>query len=460
MLEELIARFEKHAPLSIMARVTPEHTLAPQWIDEVFANSSRKQYTRELLFSTVIGLMSEVTPGFSSSLHAAASRKEDLPVSITALYSKINRTEPDIMRALVQANARRLSPLMERMPVSPALPGWRVRIVDGNHLPSGEKRLAALRGKPGAALPGHALVVYDPDTSLVSDIVAIEDAYAQERSCMAPLLEIAQPGELWIADRNFCTAKDVQGWDQAGSHFIVREHLRHPRLREEGEWSEGVRIDTGEVSEQPVWPEAYEPRCAWRRIGLKLERPAKGGDQAIWLWSNLPASVSCETIAGLYRKRWKIEGIFQRLESVLQSEIRTLGNPRAALLGFTVGVLAYNALSVMKRSIEHAHAGSAAPGDAPLDVSTWYLAHEIRSQYEGMMVALPARHWLPWTDAGAQQTVERLLELALNVNIRHVRTRKREPKVRKPEQKCLSRTEGSAHFSTAREIEMYSKKAR
>ena len=124
MLEELIARFEKHAPPGIKARGTLEHALSPGWIDEVFSNSSRKQYTRELLFSTVIGLMSEVTLGFSSSRHSAASRKEDLPVSITALYNKISRTEPDIMRALVQANAKHLSPLMERMPVSPALRGW------------------------------------------------------------------------------------------------------------------------------------------------------------------------------------------------------------------------------------------------------------------------------------------------------------------------------------------------
>ena len=48
--------------------------------------------------------------------------------------------------------------------------------------------------------------------------------------------------------------------------------------------------------------------------------------------------VSTQTIARLYRKRWRIEGTFQRLESVLASEIRSFWHPRAALRGFAVAV--------------------------------------------------------------------------------------------------------------------------
>ena len=53
-----------------------------------------------------------------------------------------------------------------------------------------------------------------------------------------------------------------------------------------------------------------------------------------------------------YRRRWCVEGMFQRLEAALQSEIRSLGHPRAALLGFAVAVLAYNVLAVLQRCIE------------------------------------------------------------------------------------------------------------
>ena len=58
------------------------------------------QYVRELLFSTVVELMTLVVLGLRPSLHAAA-RRSDLPVSLTALHDKINHTEPEVLRALV-----------------------------------------------------------------------------------------------------------------------------------------------------------------------------------------------------------------------------------------------------------------------------------------------------------------------------------------------------------------------
>lgn len=56
----------------------------------------------------------------------------------------------------------------------------------GSYLQASEKRLAPLRGFRGAALPGHALVIYDADSALVCDIVACEDAYESKRPGPAP----------------------------------------------------------------------------------------------------------------------------------------------------------------------------------------------------------------------------------------------------------------------------------
>lgn len=93
----------------------------------------------------------------------------------------------------------------------------------------------------------------------------------------------------------------------------------------------------------------------WWRIKIALHTPTACGDAAIVLWSNLPAEIKATTIAQLYRKRWRIEGMFGRLESVPGSEIKTLGHPGAALPGFAVAVLAYNVLTLLKQFIEHAH---------------------------------------------------------------------------------------------------------
>ena len=219
-----------------MARVALEHALPSDWIDAVFEEHRQRQYSRELLFSAVIELVTLVSLGLRPSLHAAARTLERLPVSIGALYDKVNRTEPGVLRALVRGSAERLRPVTTGWDGGASLPGWQLRVLDGNHLPASEKRLAPLREHRGAALPGHTLVVYDPDRGLVTDIVPSEDAHRSERAAVAPLLDSARPGQLWIADRQFCTRTILLGWQAAQASFLVREHGRHPQLAPEGPW--------------------------------------------------------------------------------------------------------------------------------------------------------------------------------------------------------------------------------
>lgn len=138
-----------------------------------------------------------------------------------------------LVRALVQQSLVRLSEVLTPMmkDKAPTVPGYCLRIVDGNHLPASEKRLKPLRGFRGAALLGHSLVVYDPDLDLVVDLVPCEDAHAQDRSLMQTAQSQAQPEDLWIVDCNFSTRRIFCGLHGRGSSFIVREHgcTPHPR---------------------------------------------------------------------------------------------------------------------------------------------------------------------------------------------------------------------------------------
>ena len=98
MWSEVLERFERHAPVSVMARVALEQALPAGWIDEVFEASRQRQYPRELMMSSVVELMMLVSLGLRPSLHAAARKLEQLPVSLAALYDKVNRTEPAVLR--------------------------------------------------------------------------------------------------------------------------------------------------------------------------------------------------------------------------------------------------------------------------------------------------------------------------------------------------------------------------
>ena len=155
------------------------------------------------------------------SLHAAARKMEVLLVTLAALYEKVNRTEPAILRALVRGSAERLAPVTAAVDSSAILPGWRLRVLDRNHLPT---------------------------------------------------------------------------------------------------------------------------------------------------------YIGAQQIAALYRTHWCIEGMFQRLEGVLRSEVRSLGHPRAALLGFAVAVLAYNVLALLQRCVEQAHQDQGPPPEG----FTYHLALHIR----------------------------------------------------------------------------------
>ena len=230
MWAEVLARFEKKVPASVMTKVVLEQAVPAEWVDQVFEEHRQRQYPRELLFSTIVELMSLVSLGLRPSLHAAARQMEDLPVSLAALYDKVSRTEPALLRALVTGSAKRLAPTIKELGYSATLPGWQLRVVDGNHLPSSEKRLGALRRERGAARPGFSVVVYDPDLDQVVDLQPCEDAYASERVGVLPLLEKASAGQLWMADRLYCTLPVMQACADTEASFIIREQSKHPRL--------------------------------------------------------------------------------------------------------------------------------------------------------------------------------------------------------------------------------------
>lgn len=114
MFDAVLARFVASCPVAVLAHLTMQRALRAEWIDAVFAAEAEQQYTRALLFSTVVDLMGLVALGLRPSLHAAAREAladGTLGVSLQALYEKVNHTEPAVLRALVRASAARLAPV-------------------------------------------------------------------------------------------------------------------------------------------------------------------------------------------------------------------------------------------------------------------------------------------------------------------------------------------------------------
>jgi IS4 transposase len=422
-LDAVLARFIERSPVTVMAQVTLARALDAAWMDALFEEHRQRQYSRELMFSTVVDLMATVAVGIQPSVHAAAQAREDLPVSLAALYDKINNTEPSLARALVAESAKRIEPVAKavRSTRTRLCPGYRIRVLDGNHLPSTQKRLAPLRGLRGAALPGHSLVVYDPDAQVVIDLVPCEDAHTQERTLMPSLLAAAQPGELWIADRNFSTTGIFAGWHRRDAMFIVREHGSSPNPTVLGKLRKVGRVQAGTIHEQDVEIQDEQGPIRLRRVELHLDQPTEDGETIIRILSNLPSTKTAEEVAELYRRRWTIEGMFQWLEAVLHSEVRTLGYPRAALLAFAVAIVAFNVLSTIQSAVERQH-------DVQDGLSLYYVANEIKVSYHGMMIAVPSEAWHRYDNLSDEDLSRALLDVAGHVNPRTLRKHPRGPK--------------------------------
>jgi hypothetical protein len=448
ILSDIFERFVEESPVSVMARATLENALTPTAVDALFEDVAAEQYTRELLFSDVVDLMAMVVCKIRPSINNAYKKHaQALGVTRQAVYDKINRTEPQVAAALVRHSAAAIAPVIAAMGGgrAPWLPGYRVRILDGSHLPGTEHRLKPLRTERAAALPGQALVVFDPEAMLVIDAIGCEDGHAQERSMTEEILALVRPGEVWVGDRNFCTTPLLFGIVGRGGSFVIRQHGSTLTWEPAGPREAKGRCDTGAIFEQRVrLTDPAGRSLVLRRITVELDRPTRDGDRAIHILTDLPEEVAdAIAIANLYRGRWTLETAFQEIEATLRGEIDTLAYPRAALFGLCVALVAYNVMSAVKAALRSVHGAEAVDGG----VSSWDLAEEASATSRGMRIAIPKDEWVVFHGMPPCELGRVLCDLARRVRLSEYRKQPRGPKKPKPE-----KASGYAkkHLATAR----------
>lgn len=428
VFEKLLARF----PLPMMARMLLERALDPAHIDNLFEKAAIRQYTHRALFSDIVALLSTVTMRIHRSVNAAYHQhKHRLGVSFVALYGKLKRLEPGIVAELVHDNGVRMSEIITHLnaELPPLVRGYRARIVDGNALGATEHRLKVLRETRSGALPGKSLVVLDHERDVMAHMIPCEDGHAQERSLFGALAKLVQAGELWIADRNFCTKWLLKRITEAGGAFLIRQHgkLRCTELTKlvaTGKCSDGAR-----VSEQLVRIGFEEEAVVARRIVVYLKEPTRDGDRQIAILTSLPTEAAdAARVAELYRKRWRLETAFQNLTVTLRCEIEGLGHPRAALFAFAVALMSANLLAAIRAALRAAHGQ-----DAEERVSTYAMVDDLQGSFRGTEYVSDFVEWKIFSTMSLLEFLEVLLRCAKNVDISRypkAPTRRRERKAR------------------------------
>jgi IS4 transposase len=424
-----------------------ENALNPRLLDQLFEDHAERQYTRELLFSSIVELMSVVVCGIRPSINAAYI-KNAVPInaSLTALYRKIERIETPIGSAMVGRSAERLASVIRAMGngLTPFLTGYRTKILDGNHLAKTEHRIKELRTMRAGALPGHALVVFDPELMLAIDVVLCEDGHAQERSLLDQILETVAAKDLWIADRNFCTTGFLFGIAGRGGSFVIRQHSSTLHYTPVGKRKARGRVATGTVFEQTL--RATNPEgevLLLRRVTVILDKPTRDGDTEIDVLTNLPVrAANARLIAEIYRRRWTIETAFQEMEKTLKGEIKELGYPKAALFSFCVALLSYNVMSAVKAALRAAHGA-----EETETVSGFYLADEVKMNHRGMIRAIPKDEWVEFQEMSPMELAGLLVTWARTVPLSEYRKSARGPKKPKPEKQSGAKI---SHVATSK----------
>jgi hypothetical protein len=179
--DQILDHFEQKSPFAVLVRVILQRLLPPSKLDKLFADTAVKQYQRELLFSSLMMLMLEVVLRSSPTINHSYNRhKDEVGVSINAVYDKLKNLEPNITAELVRYSVRQLRPFQQimRAEAPPLLPGYRVLVIDGNKFSGTEHRLKETREHQASPLTGRVLAILEPQSRMFVDIIPCEDGHA------------------------------------------------------------------------------------------------------------------------------------------------------------------------------------------------------------------------------------------------------------------------------------------
>jgi hypothetical protein len=433
-----------------MVRGTLERVFDPEKLERVFSDNALLQYTREWTFTQCVGLMSDVVFRIVPSVGAwYKAHHDEIPVTRQAVYDKLKHLELPTAAGLVAYAGRELGACLQRMPSPPPplLAGYRVRVLDGNHLAGTEHRVKALRRYRAAALPGHALVFYDPQWDVATEVIPCEDAYAQERSLLPEVVPMVAKQDCIVADRNFCTLGFLFGVARQGAFFVIRHHaanvVGHPQSPRRGVGHDAKGQALYEQSLCLTEPDTGATLVV-RRVTVQLHTPTRDGDTELHILTNLPViAAPAALISALYADRWTIETAFHHLTVDLACEVDTLGYPKAALFGFCVALVAYNVVALVKGALRAAHGAEYVEEQ----LSMYYLTLEVAQVTPGMEIAVEAEAWEVFRHMSTAEFTTILVAIAQRLDTKKYTKHKRGPK--KPPPNKLS-GKRQTHVSTAR----------
>jgi hypothetical protein len=233
-----------------------------------------------------------------------------------------------------------------------------VLALDGKKIKHVAHRLKILRSVRGQVLAAKIAVALDLSTGLVvamsahpdgevSDAPLVPDLLTQVRAC-------TRGSRLWVEDRQFCDLNQPRLVRAGDDHYLIRYNAKVGFHRDVTKPIRRGR-DAAGLTYQEEWGWLGSPNSLRRHYvrRITLQRP---DDEALILVTDLTDADRYPAVDLLfvYRQRWGIERVFQRITEVFH--LRTLigSTPQAGVFQAAFCLLLYNVIMVVRAYISQA----------------------------------------------------------------------------------------------------------
>jgi Transposase DDE domain len=459
-MDDLDPSVLKNVPLAEAALLVLSHGTSKPLLEEIYEGNRGRCYEKILSFPDLVGLMSDALiqhrgSGRKSCDHAA--ERGERPVTNSAFYRKLKRIPLAVSRALTAETAARIAPLSpsrDRSAIPSSLRGLTLLPIDGKKIKHVAKRAAFLRDLPGSVLGAKVLVALRLEDGLAVAMEADPDGEANDCPLVGGLLtEVRRmvPGpRLFIADRQFCGADQLDQFSQDGDHFLVRRTTT-ARFTPDADSRTREGVDRRGRSYVECRGTLFTGPRARRVRQITLARP---GEETIILVTDLrdEGAFPADDLLEAYLMRWGIESVFQQITEVFSLEGLIGCSPEAVVFQCAFCLLLYNAIRVVRDILAVTHMRE------PQSVSLEQVFDDTRDQFTTLRVMkmlgkLTAALNRSMTDGEVRSRIEQLLGATWSNRWLKAPPKKKAPRRQKPKK-------SGAHTSVHRAKEAYEEKKR
>ena len=349
----------RRLPLADAAFRLLEYATNDDFLNGVFERHRGRSYEDTITFPLLVHLVADALLGHHGSAHQTfrhAQENESLGATVQAVYRKLGRAPIPLSLGLFTEAAARLRAVGSSARVNPlpeSLAAFWVLGFDGKKLKYVAKRLQPLRGLKGNIFGGKLLVVQDLATQQAVAVQAVADGEAADNPLVPQAVARvrAMPESrprLWVGDRAFCDFKLLGLLSADADHFVVRYNSScgfHP--------DPNVLARTGKDDEN----RPYREEWGWlgkpnnrHRVRVRKITVNRAQDEPFVIVTSLEDAdrYPARDLLTLYRSRWGIETMFQRVVQTFNLRHLIGGSPEATVFQAMLCLLLYNITVIIR----------------------------------------------------------------------------------------------------------------